>query len=62
MDTSGPVNASEQRSHKWQERFASFYARGGPHSPGFKPALKKLPFLKKAKAEQSWNTLTCIRW
>ncbi len=49
MDTSGSVNASERRSHKWQKRFAFFDAHGGPHSPEFKPALKKLPFLGKIK-------------
>ncbi|MFK3942126.1 DUF2628 domain-containing protein [Pseudomonas monteilii] len=32
---------------KWQERFAFFDAHGAPNAPGYKPALKQLPFRKK---------------
>ncbi|KPB31731.1 Uncharacterized protein AC514_0177 [Pseudomonas savastanoi pv. phaseolicola] len=49
MNTSDPVNASGHYSDKWKERFAFFEAHGGPSAPGFRPALKQLPFLKKVK-------------
>ncbi|KPX31908.1 MULTISPECIES: DUF2628 domain-containing protein [Pseudomonas syringae group] len=49
MNTSEPEKASNQYSDKWKERFAFFEAHGGPNAPGFKPALKQLPFLKKVK-------------
>lgn len=49
MNTSEPAKASGQYSDKWKERFAFFEAHGGPNAPGFKPALKQLPFLKKVK-------------
>ncbi|QVX17763.1 DUF2628 domain-containing protein [Pseudomonas congelans] len=49
MNTSDPVNASGHYSDKWKERFAFFEAHGGPNAPGFRPALKQLPFLKKVK-------------
>jgi len=32
---------------KWQERFAFFDAHGAPNAPGYKPALKQLPYGKK---------------
>lgn len=32
---------------KWQERFAFFDAYGAPNAPGYKPALKQLPYGKK---------------
>lgn len=49
MSTSEPAKASGQYNDKWKERFAFFEAHGGPNAPGFKPALKQLPFLKKVK-------------
>ncbi|WP_024657399.1 DUF2628 domain-containing protein [Pseudomonas syringae USA007] len=49
MNTSEPAKASGQYSDKWKERFAFFEAHGGPNAPGFKPAIKQLPFLKKVK-------------
>lgn len=36
-------------SEKWQSRFDFFDLHGAPNSPGFKPALKQLPFKQKAK-------------
>ncbi|RMO78155.1 hypothetical protein ALQ34_00758 [Pseudomonas syringae pv. maculicola] len=49
MNTSEPAKASGQYSNKWKERFAFFEAHGGPNAPGFRPALKQLPFLNKVK-------------
>lgn len=36
-----------QYKPKWQERFAFFDAHGAPNAPGYKPALKQLPYGKK---------------
>ncbi|KPC08404.1 MULTISPECIES: DUF2628 domain-containing protein [Pseudomonas syringae group] len=49
MNTSEPAKASGQYNDKWKERFAFFEAHGGPNAPGFRPALKQLPLLKKVK-------------
>ncbi|MDO7908938.1 DUF2628 domain-containing protein [Pseudomonas sp. 22-AL-CL-001] len=37
-----------QYKPKWQERFAFFDAHGAPNAKTYRPALKALPFKKKA--------------
>lgn len=36
-------------SAKWQARFDFFELHGAPNAPGYKPALKQLPFKQKIK-------------
>ncbi|MBK5518195.1 MULTISPECIES: DUF2628 domain-containing protein [unclassified Pseudomonas] len=47
MNTTDQVQDQSKYSAKWQERFAFFDAHGAPNAPGYKPALKQLPFKRK---------------
>ncbi|VVO48228.1 hypothetical protein PS850_00164 [Pseudomonas fluorescens] len=47
MNTTDQVQHQSKYSAKWQERFAFFDAHGAPNAPGYKPALKLLPFKQK---------------
>lgn len=43
------VNATKEYSTKWQARFDFFDRHGAPNTPGFKQALKQLPFRQKVR-------------
>lgn len=49
MSTTEQLHSTRQYSEKWKERFAFFDAHGAPNAPGYKEALKHLPFGQKVK-------------
>ncbi|MFZ0155665.1 DUF2628 domain-containing protein, partial [Pseudomonas sp.] len=47
MSTTEQVQEPSKYSEKWQKRFAFFDAHGAPSEPGYKVALKALPFKQR---------------
>ncbi|MBH3284025.1 DUF2628 domain-containing protein [Serratia marcescens] len=49
IENNNKINATKEYAVKWQTRFDFFGLYGAPNTPGFRHALKKLPFKQKVK-------------
>lgn len=52
-ENNGKDNSSKEYSAKWQARFDFFDRHGAPSSPGFRHALKQLPFRQKLRVNMN---------
>ncbi len=53
IENHNKVNATKEYSAKWQTRFDFFDLHGAPSTPGFRQALKQLPFRQKLKVNMN---------
>ena len=49
IENNNKENTTKESSAKWQTRFDFFDLHGAPNPPGFRQALKQLPFKQKIK-------------
>lgn len=52
-ENNGKENRSKEYSARWQARFDFFDRYGAPSSPGFRQALKQLPFRQKFRVNMN---------
>lgn len=53
IENNNKVNETKEYSAKWQTRFDFFDLHGAPSTPGFRQALKQLPFRQKLKVNMN---------